>query len=83
MGVHSPPPPSSGGGVGQGEGSGDESRGPGDEALLPPSDASEEVIVIRGERALFAPPPLALLPLPSLLLLFLPGENLPRAAGAE
>ena len=55
--------------MGQGEGNGDESRcGGGDEALFPPREASEEVIVIRGERALFAPLPL---PLPSLLL-FLP-----------
>ena len=93
VGVHSPLPPPppppfvtaaapedggcGGGGVGQGEGNGDESRGPGDEALLPPPrEASEEVIVIRGERAVFAPPPPPLLlPLPSLLF----PANLPRA----
>ena len=37
----------------QGEGNGDESS-LGDEALFPPREASEEVIVMRGERALLS-----------------------------
>ena len=55
-----------GGGEGQGEGN-TESSGLGDEALVPPREASEDVMVLRGDRAVFALPlPLPLLPpLPS------------------